>query len=198
MARPTKAQQAAIDQQAIKDAQQAELKRLRAEKAAAKKAERVATIKAMAVDAEEKKLLEAKLKTFDPKEEARKRMEQMASTIDSVLADFEMPSWKRLIATTIVSLVLAAGAGWMIGTLTGMLIVSAVALTGMAWIGYVIWALGMLLAFYAGMKIGQHVGNYILSGTIDKHIGSVKDRFVGLFTSSKVEVTGAFVPGAAA
>lgn len=192
MARITKAQQAELDQQAIKDAQQAALKSLRAEKAAATRA---ANIKAKA-EAAQPKVQEAT--PFDPKAEARKRLDAMASAVDAILADFEAPSWKRVLAATVISLVLAAGAGWMIGTLTGMLIVSAVALTGMAWIAWVIWALGMVIAFYAGAKIGQHVGGYIMRGDIDRHIGSMKDRVVGLFTSKPVEVTGAFTPSAAA
>jgi len=176
MARITKAEQLIIDEANIKAAQQAELKRLRAEKRKA-----TAAAKAEAQVAQ----------PFDPKAEARKRMDAMASAVDAILADFQAPSWKRVIAATVISLVLAAGAGWMIGTLTGMLIVSAIALTGMAWIGWVIWALGMLITFYAGAKIGRQVGGYIMRGDIDRHIVAVKDRFVGLFTSKPV-ITGAF------
>ena len=179
MARITKAEQLIIDEANIKAAQQAELKRLRAEK-------RKATAAAKAEAA--KPAPEQVAQPFDPKAEAHKRMSAMASAVDAILADFEAPSWKRVLAATVISLVVAAGAGWMIGTLTGMLIVSAVALTGMAWIGWVIWALGMVVAFYAGAKIGQHVGGYIMRGDIDRHIGAVKDRFVGLFTSKPVEV----------
>jgi len=183
MARITKAEQLIIDEANIKAAQQAELKRLRAEKRA--------QAKAAAQPAPEQAGVQQP-QPFDAKAEARKRMEQMASAVDAILADFEAPSWKRVLAATVVSLVLAAGAGWMIGTVTGMLIVSAVALTGAAWIGWVIYALGMIIAFYVGAKVAQHVGGYIVRGDIDRHIVAVKDRFVGLFTSRPVEVTGAY------
>lgn len=184
MARITKAQQAELDQQAIKDAQQAELKRLRAEKRKAN-----AQAKAEAAKPAQPEVQEAT--PFDPKAEARKRMDAMASAVDAILADFEAPSWKRMIAAGVIGLVCACGAGWMIGTLTGMLIVSAVALTGMAWLGWVIYALGVLIAAYVGAKVAGAVGGYIVRGDIDKTIGNVKDRFVGLFTSKPV-ITGAF------
>ena len=95
--------------------------------------------------------------------------------------DYQGPSWKRKLAAVLGSAVLAFGAGYIVGELLTYMIVGVYVMTGSALLAYLLMMLGLLLAMYAGMKIGQAVGNYVLSGQIDRDIVRVKDTVRGWF-----------------
>jgi hypothetical protein len=94
-----------------------------------------------------------------------------------------LPSGKRAIASLAVSVLLSAGAGYGIGTIAGYAIVGVAALSGALLWQWVIFILAIALGAYVGMKIGQHVGNYILSGQIDKDAAACWDTVTGWFSS---------------
>jgi hypothetical protein len=198
MARITKAQIA--EQQAAELAaeqlhaeQQAELKRMRAAKRAAAKAAAEAQRHAAATPHVEVQA-EQVAQPFDAAAEDIARRAKLASALNDILADFEMPSWKRLAIGTVIGLVAAAGAGWMLGTVVGMLVVGAVAMTGMAWLGWVVWALGMIVTFIACSMLGRSTAAYIVTAKIDEHAGAVKNKVLGWFKSKDKApiITGAF------
>lgn len=93
-----------------------------------------------------------------------------------------MPGWKRKLAAFFSSCMLAYGAGYAIGTVAGYAIVGIASMGASVLWSYLIMIVAALLALYAGMKIGQYVGNYILSGKIDDHAVAVKNKVVGWFT----------------
>lgn len=91
------------------------------------------------------------------------------------------PSWKRKLAAFVASIALCVPAGAAIGNLAGYAIAGLLAAGGSVIWAYLIMFLSCALAFYAGMKIGQYVGNYVLSGQIDRDFGAAKDKVVGFF-----------------
>jgi len=92
-------------------------------------------------------------------------------------------TWKRRLAAFFGSILLAGGAGYLIGQLAGYAMLGCYALTGSAFLMYTILFIALILAAYAGFKIGQHVGNYILSGQIDRDCVAMKDKVFGWFKS---------------
>lgn len=105
-------------------------------------------------------------------------------TLDDIFD--QMPSGKRVFAASAVSFILAFGAGYTIGVIAEIVAMGILVLTGSMLLYFVTWAIAILLSFYAGMKIGQHVGMYVLSGQIDRDIVSAKDYVKGLFSSKPV------------
>lgn len=99
------------------------------------------------------------------------------------------PSWKRKLAAFFASALLASGAGYVIGTLAGYAMVGIAALGGSVLWAYLILIVALILSFYAGLKIGQHVGNYVLSGQVDRDIVAAKNKITGWFSSAKEMVT---------
>lgn len=167
MARLTK-QQIADNEAAeaqLKLTQQAELKRLRAEKR---------KLKAMITPAPE-------AKAFDPAAEDAARQAKIASAFDVLMDSFELPSWKRTLCALVLGCATAFGVGYLVGMIAGTLIVGAVALTGMAWVGYVVAVLGVVLAAIAGGKVGNIVACYVLDKKVDLHFGVVKNKVTGWF-----------------
>ena len=94
-----------------------------------------------------------------------------------------MPTWKRTLAAYFAAMVIAGGAGYGIGCLAGYAMIGCFALTGSLFLMYLIMVLAILLSAYAGMKIGQYVGNYVLSGQIDRDVVRAKNWVTGFFKS---------------
>lgn len=122
-----------------------------------------------------------KAKRFDAdsmQEEMQRIMKQIRSAFGM---EIEVPSWQRCLAAFLLSIALAAGAGYGIGYIASMLMVGCFTLTGSVFLMYAIALLAFLLSAYAGLKIGQKVGNYVLSGQIDKDFASAKAKVTGFF-----------------
>lgn len=128
-------------------------------------------------------------RTRKPKAQAAKPVH--AHTLGEDDFEFELPSEKRIIAATALTFSLSFTAGYMIGIVTDVIATAALMLTGSVFIWFVIWMLALIGSIYAGMKIGQHVGYYVLSGQIDKDIASVKNKVTGLFGSVKAKFAAA-------
>ena len=172
MARITKAQQAEIDAAAIVEAQQAELKRLRAEKRKAAK-------------------LAAQAPTAQP-EAAKVNVAQEAvklgETIQSLLDSIEMPSWKRWITGFVLGIAAASGVGYLVGVVAGLLMVGILAATSMVWLAWVVYVLSLIVAFYVGGKIGGIVYEWVTMKKVDAQFDAAKKRVSGWFSSSKEKV----------
>lgn len=197
-------------QSSIKSAQQKELERLRAEKqtAAAKfKAglekdlkeqfegtkqtlnEKVEDLHQAADDMSETNFFAA---SSQPEEESlMERTKQAAMEMlmrgAGLLSDVG-PSWKRYLGAFFASAVLAYGAGHIIGTLAGYAMVGIASLGGSLLWAWLIMIIATILSIYVGMKIGQHVGNYILSGQIDRDVVGAVNKVKSWFGRKEVVI----------
>jgi len=92
----------------------------------------------------------------------------LGESINAMLAS--MPSGKRALAAFFVPFTVSFGVGYGIGQLCQYAIgVIATYSTAAAW-PIVVMILGAMLAIYAGFKIGQHLGGYIITGQIDRDV----------------------------
>lgn len=193
------ANKAAAEQARIEAEQQAELARLRAEKKA--KREEAIRAKAAALDAANEATRKCSIKSeFTPEQEAAAQQERIMNAAAAFLGEFEMPSWKRTLAATVISLLVSFGTGYIVGLVAGALLVGAVALTGAMWLGWVIWAVGLVLAGYVGLKSGGASFSYIADKKIDAHVGSVRSTVGKWFGrgKEKAQELGAYVREVAA
>lgn len=99
--------------------------------------------------------------------------------------DENAPSWKRKLAAFFAVGVVAYGIGYGIGTLAGYAIAGIAALGGSVLWSYLIMITALIVSLYAGVKVGQYLGNYILSGQIDADIGAIKNKVTGWFKRDK-------------
>lgn len=194
MTRLTKQQIAdneAAEQQA---AQQAELKRLRAAKAAATRAANKATLEKLKASAEH--AVAGVAATFDPVDEDAARRAKISAAWDTLMDNvggIDLPSWKRSTCAFILALAAAAGVGYVAGQIASVLMIASIAVTGTIWAAYIIMALGMLLAAWAGGKAAQVVFGYIAEARIDDHYAAAKRRVSGWFKRDEVaQFTGAY------
>lgn len=178
MARQSKAEIAAVEAAGVKAAQQAELKRLRAEKAAKT---REVNKKAKAV--------------------VHTPPEVLHANIEDLMSGFEMPSVKRVLIGTVLGIAAAGATGYGIGTLLAYALAGIMALTATAWVAFVLSALAWIIAIYAGWKLGGYVGGKVFAsvvlpeGLASRSYASVvnavtgaKQRAVGLFSVDKEEL----------
>lgn len=115
---------------------------------------------------------------------------RIREAINSMLGygeDSAMPSWKRKLSAFFGAILLSGAAGYAIGTLAGYAIVGVASLGGSILWAYLIMVIALILAAYAGFKIGEVVGNYVLSGQIDKDLKAAKAKVTGWFTFGKSE-----------
>lgn len=179
-----KAEREEAAQAEAKAAQQAELKRLRKEKKDA----------AQAADAQAAAAATVGMRTeapqvFVPADEDASRAARMAAAMDVLMEGFELPSWKRVAVSFVCAIAAAAGVGVLVGTLGGMLMVGAVAVTGAAWVGWIVWALAIIVGAVLGGKAASWVFYYIAEKRADAHVDVVKTKVGGWFNSSKDKVT---------
>jgi Flp pilus assembly protein TadB len=201
MARQTQAQVSnGIDRTARIAALAAEAKKQeRAQKRAAAKAE-AERVEAEAVAARE---AEAKKQAARDKRAANKVLREQAAAAQTVVgndpASFEdrfhsllgdmaasltldLPSWKRTVCAFLATAALSVGAGYLIGQIAAYAIVGVMMLGAPMAIAWLIYALALVLSLYAGIKIGQYVGNYVLSGQIDRDVSRAWGGVKSLFT----------------
>lgn len=118
---------------------------------------------------------------------AAKNTKPVEETAEDFLARMldGMPSGKRTFAAFFVTVSMSFGTGYGIGTLAGYAITAIATLGGSVLWSYLLMILALMLSMYAGMKIGQHVGGYILSGQIDHDLIAAKNKVCGWFGSGK-------------
>lgn len=109
-------------------------------------------------------------------DEVRARLSDVAHEFG--LAD---GTWKRKAFAFFASVAVATGAGYTITKLSAYAVTGILALSGsMLWV-WLITILSLLITLYISMKIGQHVGSYVLSGRIDRDLAKAKDKMFSLF-----------------
>lgn len=183
MARQTKAQIAATAAAELKLAQQAELARLRAEKAA----------KTRAANKAAKAGVAAHIAGVQP--------EASAADIEQLVSELQLPSPKRVLVGFLLGVAAAGSVGYGIGMLLAYAIAGIVTLTSTAWIAFALTVVAWALALYAGWKIGGRVGGAVFSSVVMPEglasrsyasvagaAGDAKDSLARLFTSSKAKV----------
>jgi hypothetical protein len=111
-------------------------------------------------------------------------MEQQAPTFfERTCADLGLDpalGWKRVLVSTVISMLASAGAGYILGTLTGYMALGALMLSGSAFIALMVYVLGIVVSFYAGYRIGPLV--YL--ACVDKRVDSAFATARGWFTSA--------------
>lgn len=178
MARLTKAQieQNAADAAALHAEQQAELKRMRAEKRAQSKAAKASVAK--------------HVEAVQP--------DPSAASIEDLIADLKLPSAKRVLVGFILGIAAAFSVGYGIGMLLAYALAGIMTLTATAWIAFALSVVVWAIAIYASWKIGGVVGGKVFSSvvmpeglasrsyeSVANAAGSAKSKVGGWFSSSK-------------
>lgn len=122
-----------------------------------------------------------------------KRVTAKRNVIDEAVAQaesqgIEVPTGKRIFAASCATFVLGFGTGTVINAIAEVVATTLFMLTGSSFLVFVVWLLAVLGAIYAGLKIGQHVGMYVLTGQIDNDIVRAKDYIVASFQRVKASV----------
>lgn len=182
MTKLTKNQIAAAE---LKAAQQAELSRLRAEKAAKSKATRAAN--------------KAALAQMNVQVNAAHR----AAADDIAHADIEsmfdnLPSPKRVLVGLVLGVAAAGATGYGIGMILSYALAGIAALTGAAWISFTLGVIAWIVAIYSAWKIGGYIGGKVFASvvlpdglaarsyeSVANAAGSAKQNVVGWFGSAK-------------
>jgi uncharacterized protein YacL len=196
MARQTKAQIAATELAAATLAaeQQAELKRLRAEKRDTAKQAKLAAA-TVGIDTTPVTLDKP---AFSAAAEFAKRQAEIAAAWETLIGNFELPNWKRSLTAAVLAIAAAGVVGYGMGIVVGMLMIATFAATSMAWLSYVIMALGIALAYWVGRKVGAVVFNYIADKKVDDHYESAKSKVLGWFKTKPAPVVVQFTGAHAA
>lgn len=106
---------------------------------------------------------------------------RFAAAQDELFAELGVPSGKRLLASFVVGFITSMSVGWIGGYLSSALLAGVLLLTGSAFLGWIVYLLGMVLAVTAGVLAGQFAANYVLSAKLDEHVRSAKSWVSGLF-----------------
>lgn len=90
-----------------------------------------------------------------------------------------VPSWKRVVITYVAAMCAGYGLGTLFILVDALLLSSLMATS--VFLYWAVWAVGLLLTLYAGFKLGNAIGNYIMSGQIDRDIAVAKNKVSGWF-----------------
>ena len=124
--------------------------------------------------------------------------DRLTSAIDEFMAEFEAPSWKRVIAGAVFGIMMSACSGWIIGMAVGYVISAVMLLTSSAFLGWAIYVLGLIASMVTGMAVGSKAFSFVTSGAIDTHVSAARSKVSGWFKSKPVELfSGAHAVGAA-
>lgn len=115
-------------------------------------------------------------------ERINKAMELLGITEDTL-------SWKRKLAAVLLTAALSFGAAYSIGSLAMYAVIGIAVLEGSMLMTVLVYTLAMLAACYAGLKIAEHVSDYVLSGQIDRDIVRAKNWVTGFFRKDETPIT---------
>ena len=96
----------------------------------------------------------------------------------------KLPSWKRVLCATVLSLVAGMAIGYVGGALIAVLMVGALALGAPMFLAQVIYVLGMIITLYLGYRAGKYIGANVFDKTIDAKCSAAYGWVTGLFTSA--------------
>lgn len=99
------------------------------------------------------------------------------------LTGFQVPSWKRTLASLVVSFCIGYLGAAVTSYIVSVLMVSTILVTGSAFLTYCVAIVAWLAGLYLTIKAGQKVGMYIATGDIDADLAKVKAKVTGWFKS---------------
>lgn len=121
--------------------------------------------------------------------------------VEDLMADFKLPSIKRVLIGALLGIASAASVGYGIGCALSYALAGIVTLTAAPFIAFALSVLAWVIALYAGWKLGGYIGGKVFSsvvmpdGLAARSYASVmdavtgaKDRAVGLFSVDKEEL----------
>lgn len=100
-----------------------------------------------------------------------------------------VPSTTRLIISLIACTCVGMGIGFIGSILVETLVVSAMMFTGSLFLGVALYFIGVLATLYAAWKAGGIVGNFIMSGDIDRSYQKYSTAVRSFFSFGNREVT---------
>lgn len=117
--------------------------------------------------------------------------ESIHDDIKGLFAKYKVtvPSTTRFIISIVAVACVGLGIGYIGSVIVETLVISALMLTNSLFIGMAMYILGVLATMYASFKLGGFVGNYILSGDIDRSYQKYSNLAVGFFSFGNREVT---------
>jgi hypothetical protein len=147
---------------------------------------------------------EAKVQTPAPEVAAHAQAVQPEAAhvnVEDLMADFKLPSIKRVLIGALLGLASTAAVGYGIGCVLSYALAGIVTLTAAPFIAFALSVLSWVIALYAGWKLGGYIGGKVFSsvvmpdGLAARSYASVmdavtgaKDRAVGLFSVDKEEL----------
>lgn len=97
-----------------------------------------------------------------------------------------IPTWKRTACAFFASIACSVGIALVISEVAEYTVLGILTSTSASLMfAFVIYMLAMIIAIYASMKVSQYIGNYVLSGQIDKDIVRAKNKVTGWFKREK-------------
>lgn len=84
---------------------------------------------------------------------------------------------KRYVVGQIVAFAAGTGCATVVTKVVTALSLGALAVTGSAFLATAIWAIGFIVAFIVGWKVGGFVSDYIITKKVDAHYEYVKSFF---------------------
>ena len=87
---------------------------------------------------------------------------------EGLMSFFAVPTWKRTLVAFVSTIASAVGIGWVAGTLLDWLVVGALAMAVPAFIVFVVYLIGAIIAAYYGGKLCVRVGGAVLTGEADE------------------------------
>lgn len=118
--------------------------------------------------------------------------QNFANARDEFLKARGATSGSRYLVALLSSLLAATGLGWALNLAVNMLTALAIIYTGSAFLGMLIYIIGMVVSIVLGVKLMSATFNYINDGVIDSHYQLVKSytgyklaQAKSLFSSNK-------------
>lgn len=96
-------------------------------------------------------------------------------------------SWKRMLTAWVVGLTVAVGIGHLGSVLAAYLTVGAVLVSGSAFIGMLVYCLGIIGTMYLSFKVSVFAHMKIIDKSVDAAFISARDSVRGWFGSSAIK-----------
>lgn len=103
--------------------------------------------------------------------------ERAAAAVDELLLALGTCSPKRYLVAFVLSLSAAIGVGWLIGQVIAWCMAAVLVSTGSSFLATLVLAVGLIIAFFAGKKVGGTVMEYIVCRHADAHWARIKGFF---------------------
>lgn len=100
-----------------------------------------------------------------------------------------VPSTTRVLISMVAAFCVGMGIGYIGSIIVETLVISALMLTNSLFIGVIVYILGVMATMYVAYKTGGVVGNYIMSGSIDRSYQKCSTAVRSFFSFGNREVT---------